>query len=738
MLAHPRVNKAKLFALLAALLALLAAGRGAPRLQEGTQVGEVALTAIGAEPYEVLQGPFDQTSLTFQVPPNWQVQAGSVLNLNLQNFFSSFVPAQGEVSQEDLVAGNLYVTLDGEVIFRQVLSASGAQQLSIPLDAAAFDASAPTHQLQIGWDASASCDLNLSSTILLDPESALVFAHAESAITPSLVLLPYPFFSTNSLEAADAAIVLPNNPNEAQVAAGITAAAALGRIAPDQAIHLTTESALGADNETEMHLIFVGPVESFTSLQGIVLPHRNDATLRLPASSRADLGFIEIGRSPWNVQRALLVISGGSDAAVLRAAVAVGSPLLVNSAGDLALIDENALPPAVPADFESAPFSQLGQNDATFTHFGAEGISVPFYISPERAISDTAFLDLRFAHSQLLDYLRSSLTVAVNGQAIGTVRLADQSAGRHSELVLLSPSMLKPGLNHLDISASVQPLNICAGAGEGNHWLTVFSDSSLNLPNAESDEAVAPLAAGELRFDNFPLPFLQGQMESTAIMLPADDPAAWASAARLLRGLAASYQTWPLQPQIQFASSTAFAESGASQIILVGGFNDFLSDPEVQAAFGLRRITANSGELQLSSGAVVPYAAEVPLGAAALGTLQTPAVPALALFGTDSATLDQAVSLVSAPAFTEQNRGSVLIALQGNTAIRDNGSLPPEEDAGGESGESSSETPQPVSTGKGIWLLPLLILMLAAFGLAVWSELADWVKSRVGKTSNKV
>jgi hypothetical protein len=282
----------------------------------------------------------------------------------------------------------------------------------------------------------------------------------------------------------------------------------------------------------------------------------------------------------------------------------------------------------------------------------------------------------------------------------------------------------------LQISADVQPLNICAGAGEGNHWLTVFSDSSLNLPNAAEDEQIA--APARLSFDNFPLPFLAHAMRSTALMIPADDPAAWASAARLLRGLAASYQTWPLQPQIQFGTTTAFAGSDASSVILVGGFNDFLSDPEMQSAFRIQR-AGDAGELAFSSGAFVPYAAEVPLGAAALGTLQSPAAPALALLGSDSASLDLAIRLASAPDFAAQNRGVDLIALQGATAIRDTGALAPEEQAAGDAGETPAEPQQPISNGKSFWLWPLLVLMLAAFALAVWGEAAEWIKGRVGK-----
>ena len=282
------MSKAKLVLLLAAAsMALLAARQGTPQLQEGTQVSEVALTAIGAEPFEVLQGPFDETRLTFQVPPDWQVLDGSSLNLSLQNFFSSFVPAQGEITQEDLVAGNISIALDGDLIYRSILSVNGEEDISIPLAAAQFTANQPTHELTIAWDASASCDLNLSSTILIDPESAIVLSHASTAFNPDLAQLPYPFFTHHALAEIGSVIVLPASASETQVAAALSTTAGLGRFAPEGKFQIAIEGTINADDLANKNLIFVGPVESFPSLQDILLPHRNDERLRLPGSTHS-------------------------------------------------------------------------------------------------------------------------------------------------------------------------------------------------------------------------------------------------------------------------------------------------------------------------------------------------------------------------------------------------------------------------------------------------------------------
>lgn len=708
-------------------LGLVAAKQGGPRLQEGSLVSEVALTELGVEPFEVLQGPFDEVTLTFQVPANWQVQDFNSLELSLQNFFSSFVPAQGEVNQEALIAGNINVVLDDQLIYRSVLSVSGQQDLSIPLSAAMFNASQPTHELILRWDASASCDLNLSSTILIRPESALVLTHADLGFSADLSQLPYPFFSHHALEDTPTLIVLPAAASETQVAAALSVAASLGRLAPENEINITSEDRLIDDDLANFNLIFVGPLESFTSLDGIALPHADNDRLNLPISNRPELGYIELAASPWNPSLGLLVVSGTTDKALLNAAVQSGSGQLVaNSAGNLALVEPDTELGESFVDLPTATFAQLAQDDATFESFGNSQLDIPFYLSPDRAVSENAFLDLRFAHSQLLDYLRSSLTVSINGEPVSGVRLADQSAARHSELILLAPSVLKPGLNHLQISAIVVPLNSCASETESNHWLTVYSDSTLNLPSAE--DQILPSAAHDT-FAHFPAPFLQDQMQNTTLLVPSDTPEYWGRAAELLRGLAATQ--WPLLPDVRFAGAVSANSLQNRSLIFLGGFDDFLSEAPVAAAFSIQSLAPSRGQITLSSGETVAYEPGTELSFLGAGQIEGSSGAALAVFGTSPASLEQAITLLADPAFEQQSRNTQALVIQGATVIRDNGAQAAVAPA--ETATPTDQPAAPVSTGKGWWLGLVGLLFFAAFLLLVWGELSAFIKSRVGK-----
>ncbi|MBX3006367.1 MAG: cellulose biosynthesis cyclic di-GMP-binding regulatory protein BcsB [Anaerolineales bacterium] len=717
------------FFLLCATVGLLALAPAVPALQTGLQQRSIPLTALGMEPYAALQGPYGEVTLHFTTPANWQPELGSNLTLDLQSFFSSYIPAQGELPTQNLVAGHLSVLLDDTVLYRNVLSANGEQQLSLPLEPSRL-AQGAQHSLRIYWDASASCALNLSSTALLQPSSSLNLSYSETAVTPDLGRLPYPYFSADALEQPGTLILIPSNPSEAQVAAGLRAAAGLGRFAPAQAITLRQESEVSAAELSEHHLIFVGPLEAFNQLDTLTLPHNQDANLRLPVSQRTELGFIEVSRSPWNLQRSLLVVSGGSDAAVNRAALALGGPLVLNRERTLALIGEEQFTATPRTDRLSSTLADLGHNDFTFTRFGRSELRVPFYVSPDRAISDAAFIDLRFAHSQLLDYLRSSVSLSINGQLLSTTRLVDQTAARHSEVTLLPPSVLKPGVNELVVSADVVPLDLCADPQQGEHWLTIYADSALQLPNAEE-----PATKHEASLGDFPLPFLQDGMQATTLLLPAQDSATWSSAAELLRGLAATYQVWPLQAQVQIgSSSSAFASLQNDHVILLGNFDDFLSDLEMQSVFGVER-DGTRGTLLLSDGNRLSYSANVPLAAASLGRLpDSKTTSKLALLSNAPDSLNSLVRLVTQPAFSEQTNGVLLLAQQGSTLIKDSRALAPMVPSATSVSAEMATAPLAAASNQGLWLWPLLALLLVAFGLLVWTQLAHWLQvQRRGK-----
>lgn len=691
---------------LAALLPLLALflAAAAPALQ----TGGFPLTALGAEQYEILQGPFDELRLPFHVPPSWQVEEGGLLTLDLQTFFSSFVPAQQEVAQEELVAGNLSVWLDGSLLSRDVLSQNGVLTLSIPLPAGAF-AARPDHELLLDWDASASCDLNLSTTVLVGPNSNLLLAQTASGFEADLGDLPYPFFTRVALEHPGTFIIVPTDASAANVGAALLVAAGLGRGSSD-AITILTEDQLSVSERAAHHLIFVGPVAAFDSLNGVTLPHANSPRL----SSQPEAGFVEISASPWNIGLGLLVVSGGTDDALRSAALQAGSGnLVLSAASNLAVVEGNP-EFAIIADSNGATLAQLGFGDHTFTSYGRSEISIPFYVAPDRAVSQQAYLDLRFAHSELVDYLRSGLTLSLNGAPLSSIRLSDQSAPRHSEVVLLSPTALRPGWNQLTVAADILPLDLCASEAESQHWLTVYSDSTFNLPPAETTVATNT----EASFASLPSFFGDG-MRNTTLLL-SSDRATWGSAAELLRGLAA--QTWPLQPQVDFIAASPDILPNGQNMLVVASFNDYAT---FASPSYLQPAANNTGQVVFASGARVGYDANLDLGLLAADD------HSLAILGNSPTGLSRAVAELLAPRFADQNRNASLIVLQGDTLLHDDGA-PAAAAEPTQVAETASQT-SAITDGKGWYLYVLLVLMLFAVGLIVWDQGYQFVKRRFGK-----
>lgn len=694
--------------IVAILLALLLSA-AAPALQ----TAGIPLTSIGAEPFEALQGPFDQLSLKFQMPGHWRLQEGSTLTLSLQSFFSSFVPAQAEASAEELVAGNVSVLVDGNLVQRDVLSQNGELVLTIPLSPTVFSAPGPDHDLTIAWDASASCDLNLSSTVIINPDSALLLQHIEGTYTPNLEALPFPFFTNNALEQPGTLIVVPDNPSEEQLAAALIAAAGLGRNSADE-IEIVTEPQLAPSERATHHLIFVGPAAGFTSLAAMNLPHESTGR-----STEPSFGFVEIAVSPWNSGLGLLVISGGSDAAMVNAARHAGSgTLLVNNSGSFAAIEGEAqlLP---PQDAQLASFDQLGTADINFEQYGRTEFNIPFYVNPDRSISQQAYIDLRFAHSRLLDYLRSGLTISLNGAPLSSARLSDQTAGRHSEVVLLSPTNLRGGWNELTVAADLLPLDLCASEQESQHWMTIFGDSTMNLPTAEA----APPANDRATLGDLS-PFFAGGLQKSTLMLPSNRAGAWSAAGNLLRDMAA--HTWPLQPQVSFNQSLPAADEENSSLVFFGWFEDFAALPGVSASFSA---DPAAGAVTLSTGQQIPYPADTSIGM--LQTSQLPdGRPALAVWGNSAGGLQNAAGLLASQEFEQQNSNASLIVLQDQTILRDEGIAV----SGEQELEAEEELAAPAaSTGKGAYLYLVLALLVFAVGLVIWEQSYPYLRKRIAR-----
>ena len=478
----------------------------------------------------LLLGPFDSRTLIFSLPPEWQAVSGeAALLLDLSWTASSLVPAQGESHVEGLIAGALNVTLNDAALDTNVLLGSGNDPLVISLPEGAL--SAGVNRLEIAWSASTACDFNLSSSLAVSRTSRLVIPHEEITLSPKLASFPAPFYQVGAIRPIGVTIVVPDSASQLELQAALTIAAGLGRqTAGKLSIDLAVENSLAEPTREENHLIIVGQWDSLSLTKAL--------TLEVSENQAGSRGIVEVSTSPWNPGRAVLLVSGKDSEATYKAALAVsrGALLTGSPSGALALVSETVSDDFIESFSDKRTLADLGQEDLVFDTPGGSSRSFSFTIPPEAAAGTQSFLELRFSHSQLLDYLRSSIVVRLNDTPIGSLRFSDTTAAFSSAQMVIPPAALRPGSNQIEIQADLTPRSICSDPRRANAWVAIYPDSSLYLPMSSGTtggEAAASLW-------NYPAPFTYSNtLGKTLFVLGNEDYNGWAAAARVAFDLGA-------------------------------------------------------------------------------------------------------------------------------------------------------------------------------------------------------
>jgi len=526
----------------------------------------LSLKDLGMARERNLQGPYDSFTLEFTLPADWKLLPGAELQLDLIAFFSNLLVGQEQRDLGGVVAGALDVTLNDVALPKTMLQNNGQQKVILPLPPEALqpDTLSGLHRLVIQWDASASCDFNLATSLLLANTSQFVLPHQVVSLPLNLADFPRPLAQYNQAAAA-VYLVTPDKPGETELQAALSLAAALGRLTGGRLdLKLIPASQLTQNRRNEAHLIFVGKDESFALLNEVNLP-LSAADAEQPGESD---GTLQMAVSPWNPARAVLAVAGTGDAAVLKAALALGSgELITNAQGDAAIV-RDVRAQTTPAGYvNQQTLAGLGQKELIFSEFGAHTRQVNFELPAGISVGADAYLELVFNHSQLIDYLRSGIVVRVNGVAVGSVRLSDTTAGVSSVRMILPPTVLRTGVNQLDFQVDLVPRDVCADPRRGSMWVTIFPTTNLYLPKTSLPISSEPL-------DNlgaYPLPLVNdNELASTVVVLPAADPAAWDVAAELLFNLGAHTAGRLSSPALLFAENADPAAWQGKNLLVVG------------------------------------------------------------------------------------------------------------------------------------------------------------------------
>ena len=494
----------------------------------------------------LMRGPYSSMNLRFGLPANWAFQDGANLQLILTS--SLVTDASNPVSEGQSIGASMTVTLNKKLIASIPLVAGANVGYEIPIQPEAL---IPTlndgrHDLELFLDASTDCDNNNrlhQTSVMVSSASQFLLSHIEQAPVVDLDQLPRPIFQRDSIYPINAIMVVPDQASAQEMQAALIVAASFGRLTDGSLpFSLLSQSQITQEVLTASNLIFLGKASTLSLLEDMDLPAPLLNNAFNSQGIQTDDGIMQIAVSPWNKGRAILVISGSTDIAVVKAAKALSYGRIQTVSNKNLAIVADVAPPATgdqssdPATLAQATrtFKDLGQDVATIAGAGRGTVYLDFYITPGLIAGDDSYLDLRFNNSALLDFGRSGLTIFLNGKLIGGLRLSDETAATVTQRINISPSLVLPGNNQLRIDADLAAPTQCSSADATNLWVSILPESFLHLPLKP-----APFDSNSLQnLSVYPYPFVNmPTLSNTAFILPGNDPASWAVASQIAYGL---------------------------------------------------------------------------------------------------------------------------------------------------------------------------------------------------------
>jgi hypothetical protein len=259
-----------------------------------------------------------------------------------------------------------------------------------------------------------------------------------------------------------------------------------------------------------------------------------------------DAGVIQLVNSPWSASNVVVLVSGNSDAGVIKAAQAVSTGVIrPHRFPNLAVVENVQPPQANQVDFptsETNTFASMGYSNSLFDLRGFNVETYEFQIPLGWTVSENAYFELAYGNSSLLDFGQSGIVVLLNETPIGSVRFDSETSKNAINKVKMNlpQSAIIPGENQLEIQAYIYPNDICTPPQDEGNWINIWNDSVLSTPLTQKQMDMTTA----INLTEYPAPFVfDFELNSTAFVLPENDLDAWRSAVKIASYLASQANT---------------------------------------------------------------------------------------------------------------------------------------------------------------------------------------------------
>lgn len=558
-----------------------------------------SLADLGVQSDLILKGPFDSQIIRFALPPNWELRDGAEMNLDISVFLFATDIEKGNVLDNNFTGALLDVYFNDGLQKSVPLLTAENVTYRIPISVSNLKPtrSDDSYFITLVLDAAIDCDLDFhKTTIVIKNSSYVILPHSEVSLELDLRRLPWPFYQERDNTNSPTLMVLPDTPTADEMQAGFAVMGTFGRMTSGKmSTNLLRYSELTEEQRANSGLVFVGKPSAFPILSDFALSLKVLNGEFSTAEIRDEDGVLQIVPSPWNSSKSIMLVSGVSDAGVVKAAQALSSGniqtgitpnyAVVAEVNPFALSSNGLVDPEKPAPTSpDLTFDSLGYTPITMDSIGPNYFTFEFSIPPGQIPSENPYVEFRFSNSSLLDPVRSDFSVYLNDIIVGSVQLSEGTSSYTTAKIDLPASVLRFGLNRLDVVVSMLPRDECSVLVFSGLWTTIFPDSFIHLPLIPSPENIATFQ--DLK--SYPYPFASdSSFRNTTFIVSRNNPASWHIAAKIAYDLGARVDGSLVGYEVAFDDEIP-EQAKLGHVILVGEPRDLTVLDELSPAMPAR------------------------------------------------------------------------------------------------------------------------------------------------------
>jgi len=624
-----------------------------------------AFSDLGIHDPISLRGPYQQFTIPFALPPDWQVNANLRVEMNITSEFQSLLEAftQEEDAQGfEFQRGVIQVALNGTRIGTADVTQEGDSTVVFSAPRETLREDAQVNELVIAWEASAACDQSVTSRLVISAGSSIDMPHSAKQVRLKLKDFPSPFFTDHAMIPYPTALVIPDDADADTISSLMAVSSAFGKLVGDHFDYEILEaSRLDEARHADYHLVLLGDLEAVNAVfHGTMRGDR----ISLPNQARnAEDGFLTYQVSPWNAGRNVLIVTGEKGLAVRNASAVLASDQIIPfSDGNNAVVKDISEPSAsVQFQVDQTLGGLIPEKSLKTAALGESVINIPFSIPGDIQISPETYLELYFRHSQLLNYLQSNISIHVNGELVGTIRFSDPTAENGLARIILPPNVLKPARNLLQITFTIIPQDICADERSGNYWISIFGDSYLHIPPTLETAPTSVL----FPLNNVHQSLLEASTFSNLVyVLDTQEISGWQFASQLALTLGALSDADIMRPAVRFVGELDEIDDqydyvligDVSSIPFESGMNAFLPFP-FEAGGVLPQESLGGVQFEVDAGENI-------------GVIQSARVPEqnttiIGVFGNSEQGLQSAMHMLIEQVTSDQMKNANLVIIDG-------------------------------------------------------------------------